>query len=254
MTRVVEDQPFGVLWNQPAVPTRGRRRGPSGEPVSRALILDTALRLADEGGLEAVSMRLVAAELGVGAMTLYHHVPTKDALLDLMYDHILGELAIPAAERAEHWLDAVAQISRATYAMYVRHPWAIADASRRPQYGPRAFDQVEQSLAAISGLGLSAKDLARVLAIADDHVVGFVVRRSAEEAALARFGGESADQHAGFAAHLRRAVTDGDRPHLAAFLESDWSLDDAAAFEVGLQVVLSGLAAYVAERQVEQSA
>ena len=94
-----------LVWDRPEPPSR-----PSPTPLSRDLIVSAAIRLADEGGLDEVSLRKVAAALNAGPMRLYGYIETKDELLDLMVDDVYGEIALP--EPGTEWLETIGHGSR----------------------------------------------------------------------------------------------------------------------------------------------
>jgi AcrR family transcriptional regulator len=235
--------PFGLLWEpeEPAATTRGGRARGSG--LNREEILVVALRVADAEGPEAVSMRRIAKELGVGTMSLYHHVPTKDDLLDLMHDRVMGELIVPEDELAATWPEALAQISRRTRDVYSRHTWMVSGAWERPQFGPRAFAHIEQSLQIMSGV--PQEQAMQMLGVADDYVIGFVSRHVAAEKALARAGmdeGQFQEALRPYVEGLLRERAD-EFPALAAFTGDDWSQDADERFEAGLRWLIAGMAA-----------
>ena len=95
------------MWARPQPPRRQPR-------YTREEIAATALRIADAEGIDAVSMRRVAAELGAGTMTLYHYVRTKDDLLALVSDAVVGENIVPAHELPDDWREALSAIARRT--------------------------------------------------------------------------------------------------------------------------------------------
>jgi AcrR family transcriptional regulator len=96
-------------------------------------VLDAAIALADEGGLEAVSLRRLADRLGVTAMALYRYVPSKEALLDGMADRLYGELDLPGPD--DGWWEGLAGLARSTRRLLLAHPWA-APLFARPLAGP----------------------------------------------------------------------------------------------------------------------
>jgi AcrR family transcriptional regulator len=121
-------------------------------PLSRDRILRCALSVADRDGLDATSLRRVAGELGVHVTSLYHHVPTKEALLDGVVEELLGSAALPLEEVTwEQWVrtfvDQVALLAQ-------QHPGAFAVLMRRPVQGPRATATFEVGLAAFTRAGL----------------------------------------------------------------------------------------------------
>jgi AcrR family transcriptional regulator len=234
------DDPFGLLWSDAAPARRGRGRG-SG--LNREDIVAVALKVAEAEGPEAVSMRRIATELGVGTMSLYHHIPTKDDLLDLMQDSVMGELVIPAGELAGDWREALAQISRRTRAVYERHHWMVSGAWERPQLGPRAFAHVEQSFAVMAGI--PAPKMMRMLGAADDYVIGFVSRQVATRAALRRADMDLATYQEALKPHVERLLANhaDEFPHLAGAIDGAWDDDEDERFEQGLRWLLAGMAA-----------
>jgi hypothetical protein len=91
----------------------------------------TALSIADAEGFQAVSMRRVAQELGVGTMSLYYYVRTKDDLVAVMDDALMGEILVPSLPKG--WKRAITEIALRTLAVFLRHPWALVSMSSAPQ-------------------------------------------------------------------------------------------------------------------------
>src|ERR1700722_16400026 len=91
--------------------------------LSRESIAAAALAIADAEGFAAVSMRRVAQEMGVGTMSLYYYVKTKDDLVAVMDDALMGEILVPSLPKG--WKRAIAEIAARTLAVYLRHPWAL---------------------------------------------------------------------------------------------------------------------------------
>src|SRR4051794_2910758 len=91
------------------------------QPLTRERALRVAQRLADEGGMETLTMRRLAEELGVEAMSLYHHVPNKDAILDGMVDQIFEEITLPSPARP--WREAMRERAASVRAVLLRHRW-----------------------------------------------------------------------------------------------------------------------------------
>ncbi|HWI70544.1 MAG TPA: pantoate--beta-alanine ligase, partial [Baekduia sp.] len=237
------DDPFGVLWQQSDAPRPARGRG-RGSGLNRDEIVAVALKVAEAEGPDAVSMRRIAKDLGVGTMSLYHHIPTKDDLLDLMHDSVMGELVIPADELAGDWQEALAQISRRTRAVYERHRWMVSGAWERPQFGPRAFAHVEQSLAIMAGV---PRDRAmQMLGVADDYVIGFVSRQVAARQALERAGMDQREFLEALRPYVERLLADRaeEFPHLASVTGDgeDWVQDEDERFEQGLRWLIAGMA------------
>src|SRR5262249_22635960 len=115
--RVAREAPADLIWARPEPGARRAR-------LTREQIATVALALADAEGVEALSMRRVAAELGVGTMTLYYYVETKDELLALMNDSMMGEILVPDDELPTEWRPALEAIAQRSRAAFRRHPWA----------------------------------------------------------------------------------------------------------------------------------
>ncbi len=149
-------------------------------------IVAAAVSLADAEGLAAVSMRQVASRLGVGAMTLYTHVPGKGELVDLMLDHVLGEMYADApgspGTEAGGWRERLTAVAQANWDLYARHPWALHLATGRPPLGPNLLAKYEHELRAVDGLGLSEvqMDLVVTLVTALVHGTASGLREKAE--------------------------------------------------------------------------
>src|SRR5271156_4306545 len=95
----------------------------SPSPLSREKIADAALAIADAEGFASVSMRRVAQELGVGTMSLYYYVKTKDDLIAVMDDALMGEALLPSVPK--DWRRALTEIATRTHDLFLRHPWAL---------------------------------------------------------------------------------------------------------------------------------
>src|SRR5262249_4191555 len=138
---------------------------------TREQIARAALTMADAEGFEALSMRRVADALGAGTMTLYHYVRTRDDLLALVEDALMGEIADAGEPLPKAWRPAVRKLAGATRDTCARHPWALRSLTGL-RLGPNALRHVEQSLQAVSSLGLAVDRKLEILSIVDDYVFG----------------------------------------------------------------------------------
>ena len=216
-------------------PRVGRARGRPA-PLTRDDLVRAALAIADAEGFEAVSMRNVARSLGVGAMTLYSYVASKDDLLDLVFDELMGELVLPEP-LPDDWREALSAIARRTRDVWLRHPWIAASIAERSGFGPNALRHVEQSLAAIDGLGLDGADALAVLSAVDDYALGHTMRR------VLQVADRREEDRAVMEAYWADMLASGEFPRLAAMAEHSWELDHDERFERGLRWVLDGIAA-----------
>ncbi len=198
------------IWD---IPEQGTR-GPKGRH-DRAAVAAAAIKLADARGLDAVTMRGVAAELGIAPMSLYNYVPTKDHLIQLMIDMAGGEYRYPdpADRRA-----AIADLARQGRAITRRHPW-LPDASRRPAViGPNGLRYIDSFLGLLAHSALDIAAKMEFIAMMN----GFALMYGGMEATLAAqqaSTGISPDQHAAAqVATLVSAAASGQYPTLAAAL------------------------------------
>jgi AcrR family transcriptional regulator len=217
-------------------PSRQRRQ------PSREQIVAAALAVADEEGFDAVSMRNVARRLRVGAMTLYTYVESKDDLLDLMFDEIMRELLLPEP-LPDDWRQAISAVARRTRDVWLRHPWLAAGIGQRSALGPNSMRHVEQSLVALSGLGLEGPEAFVVLGAVDDYVLGHVMRHAGMQAGLRREGIDQDEWRARMEPYWRDMIATGEFPRLARMADAEWDLLNDERFELGLQWVLDGIAA-----------
>ena len=231
----------GPIWTQPAP---GRRK----PRFTRDQIADVAIRIADREGFEELSMRRIADELGAGVMTLYYYVRTKDDLIELMNDALMGEVLLRANELERDWRAALAQIARASFRAFRKHPWAIS-ALRGARFGPNSLAHFEQSLGALAGAPFSIVDRLQVLGIVDDYVYGFVLRAYHDAADIEFIDDKPMRVVLEF---LRELLANGSYPNLKAVLHDDESgeqwqhvrrlLGQDSRFERGLDALIDGLA------------
>jgi AcrR family transcriptional regulator len=234
------------IWDRPEPGSRRPRH-------TREQIATAALEIADREGFEAVSMRRVAAEIGAGTMTLYHYVRTKDDLIDLMDDAIMGEVLIPADELPGTWREAIAAIARRSHHVFLHHPWAL-QALTGSRGGPNGMRHFEQSLAAVAPLDIDARAKLELIATVDDYVFGFVFRTGEVAAAFTDTTHEEVMTE--LLPHFEAQIRSGEYPQIEAlFGDGDtretWELivetmTDPSRFERGLGLLLDGIEAGLA--------
>jgi AcrR family transcriptional regulator len=232
-----------VIWARPE--RSGRGPAPS---LRREEIAAAAVKLADDEGFEAVSMRSLAAALGVGATSLYRYVESKEEVVDLMVDHALGGLRFEAAGDPRSDL---AAFSRAMRQVLLAHPWMAIHGAGRPTLGPHILEMVERVFAMIDGIGLAIDEMLLVVGTLDAYVRGRVLDQLAEQEAIRR-SGYTQDEwmmrmkpwmagiiESGRYPLVERIVIDAHTPHDPDRIEK--------AFEGGLERVLDGLLAPLVE-------
>lgn len=208
-----------------------------------------ALRVADAEGLEAVSMRRIAGELGVGTMSLYYYVRTKDELIELMQNAMMAEVLVPDGELPADWRRALAAIAQRTRDAFLRHSWAIS--APPTSGGPSALAHFEQSVAAVSGLRADRMTRLEVILMVDDFVFGFISRELQLQAEReSPLNEESAIE--AIVEWIKSQLGDGQFPNIEALIgdrdpravldELEASVRDAGRFERGLSRLLDGIA------------
>lgn len=229
-----------LLWGIEPPTRRGPKPKLTVPEITRAGVV-----LADAEGLDAVTMRRVAAEVGVSAMSLYTYVPSKAELTDLMLDAVYGELPAEHGSAGQTWRERLEQVARANRELFERHPWMLRIAMSRPVMGPNLFAKYERELRAVEGFGLD--DITMDLIVTT--VIGFTqsVVRSALEAAAAeqRTGMTDEQWWASYGPALARVLNPDDFPVASRVGTTSAQAyggpyDADRAFEFGLSRLLDG--------------
>lgn len=223
-----------VIWARPERTGRGPRPA-----YTRADVAAAAVRLADAGGLEAVSMRHVAAELGCGTMSLYNYVPRKEDLYELMVDAVAGEHE--RWEPSGDWRADMVRVGHQTRALMRRHPWLPGLMSPVYGFSPHALRYLEHCLACLDPLDGMTYGMKMQLIGMLNGVVTMYVANELATAERARSLPWSAEQeHAVRIAYLGSQVASGAYPRMAAaFAEDAGPIDLDAIFETALERVLA---------------
>ena len=216
------------------------RRGPR-PTLSREEITRIAIELADAEGLDAVSMRRIAAKLGAGATSLYWYVSSKDDLYELMVDEIVGEIRVP--EPSGDWQHDLREVARAIHAMLQRHPWMVL-LGIRPVMGPRTRRFGHFAPRVFDPLDLDAATRIKVLATLNNFLYGVVHREIAWEQTRQRSGLTSEQ----WSAHVRTHIDEARQrdPEFAEPWEANVALASHDSFEFGLDCFVEGVAVLVA--------
>ncbi|MEU5129374.1 TetR/AcrR family transcriptional regulator [Streptomyces mobaraensis] len=204
-------------------------------------IAAAAVAIADAEGLEAVTMRRLAADLGVAPMAAYRYVSGKDELIALMVDFVHGELELPDA--GDDWRTVVRAVALRTRALTLKHPWtARAD---HLSLTPNQFAVSERVLAALEGLGLDADTRMAVYRTASAYVRGAVDSEIGLSLMMRKRGWNTGDEaREGLAPEMTWLMGTGRYPATHRYLAEAQRKDDAEwRFELGLDCVLDGIAA-----------
>ncbi|GKQ36549.1 TetR/AcrR family transcriptional regulator [Streptomyces sp. A012304] len=231
-----------LLWDTGKRPSRGPKPG-----LTLERIVETAVEVADREGLEAVSMRRIATELGTGAMSLYRYVPGKGELLDLMLDRVQCPSEDPDDSGDGGWRSALTAMAYSTLAVYRRHPWLLGVNQSRPVLGPSAVESMEKVFSRIRPMGLSDPELLSAILLVDNYVIGAVRSQVYLEEAERKSGMTDAQFWGEQAPMLEKIMNSGRYPIMAALAENTFALD-FDHFGFGLQRILDGLEVLVTER------
>ncbi|MBA9003596.1 TetR/AcrR family transcriptional regulator [Thermomonospora cellulosilytica] len=230
------DPSAGSVWLRPERPPRDRR-------LDRGRIVAAAVAVLDAEGHRGLSMRRIAADLGVTAGSLYWYVNGKDDLLELALDHVLGEVRADPEE--PDWRRALGDLARSQRAMLLRHRWVLPELAVRPNLGPNALALAETGLGLLARAGFADADLDAAMAALNDHVVGAVIAEISWRDALARMRDTGTGWAEQAADHLRRVSERHPllARRMAATREIDVERESVRRFEFALQCLLDGLAA-----------
>jgi AcrR family transcriptional regulator len=221
------------------------RSGPSATDgpaarLSRAEIAAAAIGIADREGIDAVTMRRVAAALGSGTMSLYRHVSGRQVLLDAMLDAVYSQIELPALPSGE-WRQDVALLARAQRGLMRSHPWVAPLIGGRPPLLPSFLRTFEFSLRAFEGAGLGITEAAAAGATVAAFVTGFALLEHAEDAAHRRTGLTKEQWRLQNWSVVERILAGGAYPAVARFVEQARDADPDATFESALGQLLDGV-------------
>ena len=207
-------------------------------PLTRERALQAAVALADAQGIEAVTMRGLARDLGVEAMSLYHHVANKDDILDGMVDLVFSEVQLPVP--GTDWRPAMRERALSVRAAMTRHPWALALMESRTSPGAATLAHHNAVLGCLRQGGFSVEMAAHAFSLMDAYIYGFAL----QEVALPFDETTSTDEMQELVGPMLDAFPSGAYPHLEELtaqhvLKVGYSY--GKEFRFGLDLILDGL-------------
>lgn len=215
--------------------TRAENMEQRRRPLTRERVMRAAIELADARGIEALSMRRLAQELGVEAMSLYHHVANKGDILEAIVDMVVGEIELPSADAA--WKSAIHATAVSAHEILVRHPWAANLVLSGSGLSMARLRYMESILGSLRRAGFSPEMTDHAYHALDSHIMGFTLwqvgMNLGTEDDLKAMAGE-------FLAHLSVE----EFPYLAEHIGQHLAPtrpDDVGEFEFGLGLILDGL-------------
>ena len=199
--------------------------------LTRERVLRAAVAIADEGGLESLSMRKLGQELGVEAMSLYNHVAHKGDILDGMVDLVSGKFEV--ASRGANWKTAIRQSAISAHEVLLQHPWACSLAMSRPRVGPAKLRYVDSMVGTLREAGFTIQMAHNAMHAIENHISGFTLQELSFPSNVEEMGPE-------VVAILLRRQTVGEYPSLSEVVLGA-NHDDQIEFEFVLELLLDGL-------------
>jgi AcrR family transcriptional regulator len=233
-----------LMWGGAPEPTRGPKPG-----LSVGAIVRAAIDLADAEGLVALSMRRIAAALGVGAMSLYRYVPGKAELVDLMVDEVYAEDVPGGDVVGGDWRARLEALGRQEWALYLRHPWILQIAQGRPMLGPNSMRATDMALRAVDDIGLTEDEMLGAVVTLSAFVSGLAKSTIEAMQAADRTGISDEDWWEIQGEYVGPAVVAGELPMLTKVGEAGAFHSNFDNFEFGLQRVLDGLGALIESKR-----
>jgi AcrR family transcriptional regulator len=204
-------------------------------PLSRERVLQVALKLADRGGLESLSMRKLGQELGVEAMALYYHFASKEEVIDGIVDLVFSEIDLPSM--GADWKSAMRRRAISVRDVLLRHRWAIGLMESRRNPGPANLRHHDAVIGSLRAGGLDIAMAAHAYSLLDSYIYGFALTKM-------NLPFDSAAEVAEVAESMLQPFPAGEYPHLMEILTEHVmkpGYDYGDEFERGLDIILDGL-------------
>jgi AcrR family transcriptional regulator len=215
--------------------------------LTREQIVSEAVRLLDSEGIDALSMRKLAARLGAGATSIYWHVANRDELIELIIDEVYGELEVPDPDDAPDWRPAIRQVAHDIRSTVVRHPWMVSvlDHLAAVNLGPNSLRLSERLIGVLQGAGFELREAERALTAVTAYVTGIAMVEAAFANWLARHG-QSVKDWLDESQQVAQQATEN-HPRLRELLAGYQGIDVQKTmdddFDYGLECVLDGVQA-----------
>jgi len=206
--------------------------------LTRERIVAAGIAIADQDGLARVSIRRIAAQLHSSPMSLYHYVPSKRDLLNLMLDAANADFGCPAKTITD-WRGVLCHFAWESRRCLKQHPWVNQLHASDPEYGPESIRILEWLLTSLSKVGLDVRTSIRVITVLYVFVKGFVADESSRSSASKSEGRRPSANQPTFA---KAILATGNYPHVRQFIEMTAEIPDDQGFEHALNLILNGVA------------
>lgn len=204
-------------------------------PLSKPRIIEAAVKVADDGGFAAISMRNVGKQLGVEAMSLYHHIANKDALLDALVDWVFGQIELPIT--TDSWQHGMRRRAGSARGVLVDHPWALTLIDSRSNPGPALLRHHDAVIGCLRDGGFPIDLAAQAFSVIDAYVYGFALTER-----NLPFDPSTTTDAVDFAVEVTPLL--GSYPHLAELVQhltGSGEYSFSSQFEHGLEIILAEL-------------
>jgi hypothetical protein len=206
--------------------------------LTRERIVAAGMAIADQDGLARVSIRRIAAQLDSSPMSLYHYVPSKRDLLNLMLDATNVDFGWPV-KTLTHWRGVLGHFAWESRRCLKQHPWVNQLRASEPEYGPESIRILEWLLTSLSKVGLDVSTAIRVIGVLFVFVNGFVAAESSRSSKRKSEARRPSVKHPNFA---KAILATGDYPHVNRFIEMTAEIPDDQGFAHALDLILNGVA------------
>jgi AcrR family transcriptional regulator len=237
---------YDLLWGLVDQPPAARRR--SGAVLDRSSIVQAAIAIADTQGLEAVTMRRIAERLGTGAMSLYRHVPDKDAVVSLMIDAVLGDLfADNKFPPGIGWRAGLRMMAEVNWEVCRLHRWYPEATITQPPLTPNGAAGLEEALGLFDEFGIDIGAKMQFVTTVHFTVLHAALNLAIEEQNQARAGLSAAEVNAMASTFVQKLIASGQYPRVTELITSAWpgaeggrdhDRDQALA---GVELILDGI-------------
>jgi AcrR family transcriptional regulator len=234
----VTDAEYVSIWMRPERPARGPKPA-----YSRAQITEAAIRIADAEGLEAATMRRIAAEIGAGAMSLYRYVPSRDDLVELIADRLQGEIDVDGMPSGD-WRADLTRYAEELRAMWLRHPWIATVQRSIPSFGPNQLRLIEGVMGALDA-HVSIDENFGLMTMLNGYVEGAVREEVSSAEEVRRSGLSESEWMARSSARVHQLLESGEYPIFSKIVTQARRphLSRDEQFRHGLERVLDCIAA-----------
>lgn len=209
--------------------------------LTRERIVAAGIAIADQDGLARVSVRRIAAQLDSSPMALYHYVPSKRDLLNLMLDAANADFSWPAKTITD-WRGVLCHFAWESRRCLKQHPWVNQLRASDPEYGPESIRILEWLLTSLAKVGLDVKTAIRVIGVLFVFVNGFVAAESSGASSCKSEGRRPPVNHPNFS---KAILATGNYPHVKRFIEMTAENRDDQGFEHALNLILNGVASEI---------